>query len=65
VLQGLKFDPEGDYVRRYIPELRHLPGKSVHEPWKAIDGYVDGYPEPIVDHAVERDVALADFASIR
>jgi len=65
VLQGLKFDPEGDYVRRYIPELRHLPGKSVHEPWKAIDGYVDGYPEPIVDHAVERDVALADFASVK
>jgi deoxyribodipyrimidine photo-lyase len=65
VLQGVKFDPDGDYVRRYVPELRHLPGKSVHEPWKAIDGYAHGYPEPIVDHAVERDVALADFASIK
>ena len=65
VLQGVKFDPDGDYVRRYVPELRHLPGKSVHEPWKALDGYVHGYPEPIVDHAVERDVALADFASIK
>jgi deoxyribodipyrimidine photo-lyase len=65
VLQGLKFDPEGDYVRRYVPELRHLPGKSVHEPWKALDGYAHGYPEQIVDHAAERDVALADFAAIK
>ena len=65
VLQGLKFDPDGDYVRRYVPELRHLPGKSVHEPWKAIDGYVDGYPDPIVDHKAERDVALADFAALK
>ncbi len=65
VLQGLKFDPDGDYVRRYVPELRHLPGKSVHEPWKAIDGYVDGYPDPIVDHKAERDVALADFSAIK
>jgi deoxyribodipyrimidine photo-lyase len=65
VLQGVKFDPDGDYVRRYVPELRHLPGKSVHEPWKTLDGYLHGYPEPIVDHAAERDVALADFASIK
>jgi deoxyribodipyrimidine photo-lyase len=65
VLQGLKFDPDGDYVRKYVPELRHLPGKSVHEPWKVIDGYAHGYPEPIVDHAAERDAALADFAAIK
>jgi deoxyribodipyrimidine photo-lyase len=65
VLQGLKFDPEGDYVRRYVPELRHLPGPSAHEPWKAPDGYADGYPERVVDHAVERDAALADFAAIK
>ena len=65
VLQGLKFDPDGDYVRRYVPELRHLPGASAHEPWKAIDGHVHGYPEPIVDHAEERNVALADFESIK
>ncbi len=38
VLQGLKFDPDGEYVRRYVPELRHLPGPSVHEPWQAEDG---------------------------
>ncbi len=65
VLQGLKFDPDGDYVRRYLPELRHLPGASAHEPWKAPDGYRDGYPERVVDHAVERDIALADFQAIK
>jgi deoxyribodipyrimidine photo-lyase len=65
VLQGLKFDPDGDYVRRYVPELRHLPGATVHEPWKALDGGSAGYPEPIVDHAAERDAALADFALIK
>ncbi|MFM8349618.1 MAG: cryptochrome/photolyase family protein [Actinomycetales bacterium] len=65
VTQGLKFDPNGDYVRRYVPELRHLPGKLVHEPWKDPQGYEHGYPTPIVDHSVERQVALADFAAIR
>jgi deoxyribodipyrimidine photo-lyase len=65
VLQGLKFDPDGDYVRRYVPELRHLPGSSAHEPWKAPDGHAHGYPRRVVDHAVERDAALADFAMIK
>ena len=63
--QGEKFDPEGDYVRRYIPELSHIPGAAVHQPWNWIDGYAHGYPEPIVDHAHERQVALADFAAIK
>ncbi|MDP1877898.1 MAG: deoxyribodipyrimidine photo-lyase [Actinomycetota bacterium] len=65
VLQGLKFDPDGDYVRRYVPELRHLAGKAVHEPWNAPDGFDHGYPERMVDHATERDAALADFEAIR
>ena len=65
VLQGVKFDPEGDYVRQYVPELRHLPGASAHEPWKAPDGYAHGYPAPIVEHSAERDVALADFAALK
>ena len=65
ILQGVKFDPDGDYVRRYVPELAHLPGSTVHEPWKTADGYAHGYPQPIVDHAVERNVALADFAAIK
>ncbi|MBM3669066.1 MAG: deoxyribodipyrimidine photo-lyase [Actinobacteria bacterium] len=63
--QGEKFDPDGDYVRRYVPELAHIPGSAVHQPWNWIDGYAHGYPEPIVDHAHERQVALADFAAIK
>lgn len=58
VTQGLTFDPTGDYVRHWVPELRHLSGKSVHEPWKQPDGLTRGYPPPIVDHAVERTEAL-------
>lgn len=65
VSQGLKFDPDGEYVRRYIPELRHLPGKSAHEPWDTLGGYDHGYPEPIVDHKLEREAALADYAAIK
>ena len=65
VSQGLKFDPNGDYVRKYIPELRHLPGKSVHEPWATLGGYDHGYPEPIVDHKLEREAALADYSAIK
>ena len=58
VLQGQKFDPAGDYLRRHVPELAHLAGAGAHEPWKATDGYAHGYPERIVDHATERLVAL-------
>ena len=65
VLQGLKFDPDGDYVRRYVPELRHLPGAAAHEPWKFADGYAAGYPKRLVDHAAERLVALQDYATLR
>ena len=64
VLQGEKFDPDGDYVRRWIPELRHLAGKKVHAPWDVADGYAHGYPARIVDHSVERDVALADHKAL-
>ena len=65
VTQGLRFDPQGDYVRRYVPELRHLAGKAVHEPWKHPDGYLHGYPEPIVDHAEERHEALRRYETAR
>lgn len=65
VSQGLKFDPDGDYIRKYIPELRHLPGKAAHEPWDTLGGYDHGYPEPIVDHKLEREAALADYAAIK
>jgi deoxyribodipyrimidine photo-lyase len=65
VTQGLKFDPDGDYVRTYIPELRHIAGKSVHEPWTLLDGYAHDYPERILDHAAERNEALARFSAMK
>lgn len=51
-VQALRFDPDGDYVRRYVPELRSVAGKAVHEPWtltSAVRQHL-GYPDPIVDH---------------
>jgi deoxyribodipyrimidine photo-lyase len=65
VSQGLKFDPDGVYVRRYVPELNELIGAAAHEPWKHPDGYAGGYPEPIVDHAAERLEALARYQEIK
>ena len=65
VLQGQRFDPDGDYVRRYLPELRHLAGATVHEPWTVLDGLAHGYPERVVDHHEERDEALRRFAAAR
>jgi deoxyribodipyrimidine photo-lyase len=65
ITQGIKFDPDGNYVRQYVPELAHLVGGSVHEPWDTLGGYDQGYPERLVDHKAEREVALADFASIK
>ena len=57
--QALRFDPRGDYVRQYVPELAHIEGPAVHEPWKLTEP-VD-YPYPIVDHAE----AAARFRSKR
>jgi deoxyribodipyrimidine photo-lyase len=57
VSQGLKFDPEGVYVRRWVPELRDVELKFLHAPWKA-PAPPEGYPAPIVDHAVQRQRAL-------
>ncbi|MDM8085016.1 deoxyribodipyrimidine photo-lyase [Cellulomonas cellasea] len=64
VAQGQRFDPDGDYVRRWVPELRGVAGAAVHEPWRLPAGTVD-YPERLVDHAVERRVALEDNARVR
>ncbi|WP_313557292.1 cryptochrome/photolyase family protein [Miniimonas arenae] len=57
VTQGTKFDPHGDYVRRWVPELRDVPGAAVHEPWRLRETPA-GYPERMLDHSVERKVAL-------
>ncbi len=65
LLQGARFDPDGDYVRRYVPELAHVAGAAVHQPWSVLDGYAHHYPEPIVDHAEERDEALRRYAALR
>ena len=60
-LQGHRFDPEGDYVRKWIPELAHLQGGEVHEPWKSTEGAAHGYPERLVDHHEARSDALARY----
>ena len=60
VSQSLKFDPEGAYIRRYVPELRDFPLEYLHAPWEAPKGLWEktGYPAPIVDHATTRARAL-------
>jgi deoxyribodipyrimidine photo-lyase len=63
--QGQKFDPDGTYVRRWVPELADLEGKHVHEPWKAPGGTPEGYPDPVVDHLEERAEALARYEKIK
>ena len=65
ILQGYKFDPDGNYVRKYIPELAHLEGAEVHEPWLLVDGLVHGYPEPMLDHSKERDESLRRLEEIK
>lgn len=64
VLQGEKFDPEGAYVRRWIPELQNVPTKFVHKPWE-LDVPPTGYPQRVVDHAVAREKILKIFASLK
>ncbi|RZQ63618.1 deoxyribodipyrimidine photo-lyase [Amycolatopsis suaedae] len=63
--QGRKFDPDGDYVRRYVAELRAVPGRAVHEPVKLDGGCPEGYPPPMVDHAEERQEALARYGAVQ
>lgn len=66
VLQGERFDPAGDYVRRWVPELAGLPAKTIHRPWTAErKPPSEVYPERIVDHAVARTRALEAFHNLR
>ena len=73
VLQGRKFDPDGAYVRRYVPELALLPDSVIHAPWEApalvreAAGIRLGatYPAPVVELAAGRDRALQAFAALR
>jgi len=63
--QGKKFDADGDYIRKYVPELAHLHGNDIHEPWTVLDGYLHDYPERILDHSRERLESLARLEEIK
>jgi deoxyribodipyrimidine photo-lyase len=65
VAQGRKFDPEGTYVRRWLPELAELPTEFVHEPWRAAGGVPDGYLARVIDHATERAHSLDAYQALR
>jgi len=73
IMQGRKFDPDGAYVRRWVPELRELGDRDIHTPWEvapldlAVAGITLGetYPWPIVDHAMARDRTLAAYAAAK
>lgn len=73
ITQGEKFDANGDYVRRWIPELARLPKKWIHKPWEAPADVLKeagvalgvDYPQPLVDHAKARIKALEAFSTIR
>ncbi len=63
VTQSEKFDPQGRFIRRYVPELQDVPDKFVHAPWK-MHVPPAGYPAPVVDHAVARERTLARFSAV-
>ena len=73
VLQGEKFDPNGDYVRRWVPEVAALPDEWLHKPWDAPAAVLKDagltlgrdYPKPIVDHKAARERALAALKETR
>lgn len=64
ILQGKKFDPDGAYVRRWLPELGDVADSHVHEPWAAPVA-PKAYPRPIVDHGAARARALAAFEALK
>lgn len=71
--QGERFDPDGDYVREFVPELKAVPTKFIHEPWRMSDeeqrdaGCRVGrdYPAPLVDHRERREIALERYRRSR
>lgn len=73
IRQSERFDPDGDYIRRWVPELAGVTGKKIHEPWtldadeQAAADCVIGtdYPEPIVDHASARERTLERYAAAK
>ncbi|MBC6406518.1 MAG: deoxyribodipyrimidine photo-lyase [Rhodospirillales bacterium] len=73
VLQGDRFDPEGAYVRRWVPEISALPAKVIHKPWQASPQVLqqtgvrlgESYPRPLIDHAQARKRALEAYATVK
>ena len=73
VTQGEKYDPNGDFVRRWVPELAALPTEHLHAPWNAPEEVLEAagvtlgrdYPEPMVDHSKARDRALEEYNKIK
>lgn len=68
VLQSEKFDPNGDYIRKWVPELRHLKGKDIHAPWHSRSLLSHGgavYPAPMIDHDVAKKRALIAYQTMR
>jgi deoxyribodipyrimidine photo-lyase len=73
VLQGEKFDAQGSYVRKWVPELAHMPDEFIHRPWEAPSLVLHAagvelgknYPHPLVDHGKARDRALAALKEIK
>ena len=73
VTQGEKFDPNGDYIKHYIPELKNLNGKFLYAPWEAPESVLQAanielgknYPNPIVDLKLSREKALAAFEKLK
>ena len=64
--QSKKFDPDGEFIRRYVPELEDVPGKKIHDLSDRDDDWFDevGYPKPIVDHGEAREHAIEAFKSL-
>lgn len=70
MLQGAKFDSEGEYIRSWVPELKQMPAKYIHQPWEAPYGVLKQagvklgatYPKPVIDHKAGRERALAALA---
>jgi deoxyribodipyrimidine photo-lyase len=73
ITQGEKFDPDGSYVKQYLPELSKVPAKYVHKPWElgGLDLATAGlrlgsdYPVPVIEHSVGRARALKAFDALK
>jgi deoxyribodipyrimidine photo-lyase len=73
ILQGRKFDPDGNYVRRWVPELAELPADHIHAPWEAPESVLKAagvtlgvtYPLPIIEHGKGRQQALDAYEAVK